>query len=42
MREANANAKKLEQIKPEDAGVSSEEVSAKAEATEEKTETVAE
>ena len=42
LREANANAKKLEQIKPEDAGVSSEEVSAKAEATEEKTETVAE
>ena len=33
LREANANAKKLEQIKPEDAGVSSEEVSAKAEAT---------
>ncbi len=42
LREANANAKKLEQIKPEDAGVSSEEVAAKAEATEEKTETVAE
>ena len=42
LREDNDNAKKLEQIKPEDAGVSSEEVAAKAEATEEKTETVAE
>ncbi len=42
LREANANAKKLEQIKPEDAGVSSEEVAATAETTEEKTETVAE
>ena len=40
LREANANAKKLEQIKPEDAGVSSAEVEASKE--EEKTETVAE
>ena len=37
LREVNANAKKLEDIKPEDAGVSAE-----AAASEEKTETVAE
>ena len=40
LREANANSKKVEEIKPEDAGVASEEVTASAE--EEKTETVAE
>ena len=40
LREANANTKKVEEIKPEDAGVSSEEVKASKE--EEKTETVAE
>lgn len=33
LREANANAKKLEQIKPEDAGVVSEEVAASTEET---------
>ncbi len=40
LREANANSKKIEEIKPEDAGIASEEVLASEE--DEKTETVAE